>query len=63
MKKGQININKRNISRSEFWQTLKNYNVLLRLRGWKIHQTWYNMPYGGIEESNTYNLSSIDYKF
>lgn len=56
-----ININKTSISRSEFWQTLKNYTVVLRLKKAKIIQTWYNMPYGGMEESNNYNLHSIDY--
>lgn len=62
MSKKNIAINKTNVTRHIFWQALKNYNVVFRLKKWSFVKVWYNIPYGGGTDGSNYNLYSIDYK-
>lgn len=54
-------INYEGVSHKSFWQTIKNCDLLIRFKGGRKIATLYNMPYGGFEKSNNYNLYEISY--
>jgi hypothetical protein len=58
-----IRINKENISKREYYGTIKNYCLLARLKHAKVAGIVYRIPYGGCAESNMYNLYEIHYNF
>jgi hypothetical protein len=57
----RIDIGLENASRRKYWQTVKNYNVTLRLLKAKNIHFSYRMPFGGMEDINQYFLSSVQF--